>query len=504
MVAFGYHPPSLQNEEGVILDKPGKASYHFPTSFRMIVLLKTMSKILEQVMTVRLSAIACSKGILYPNQSNSLPGLSALDVCLSLVYEVRILQRVILRVCTLFLDIKPGFNNVNTSTLRASLLAKHTPAYMVDWVSSFSSVRSCTLVFLGSPNLPAPVSVGTPQGSLISPLLVLLYVAPLHLAIPKGLMLSYVDDFSITLASESHQDNIHRLQITFTEIAGRGRDLGVSFSVPKTELMHWRTLSQRTPHATTPIELDGHFFHPQQVVRWLSYWLTPALTGTHHYRHRLSLAQAAFSFVKRFSSPGAGVRPFLCHRIAQGLLLPVLTYGADLYTPNSCTLLGMNSFWQRVQRWTTKPSFLTPTSILSRGACLTPIISYCRYRRPLAALRVACTAPMTNPASARLPASFPSLSAFRAPDLSRHLTRGLSSVYLALDWRTPILSPLIRKHLPIDALAHVTRPLQEGLTCFPLILQAPLPAGSNIPPAQLITPTYHALRTKAKDMLLKD
>jgi len=254
-------------------------------------------------------------------------------------------------------------------------------------------------------------------------------------------MLSYVDDFSITVASESHPGNICRLQNTFTQIAGRGRDLGVSFSIPKTELIHWWTPYQRTAHATALIELDGHLFQPQRVVRWLGYWRTPALTATHYYRHRLSLAQAAFSFVKRLSCPGAGIRPFLCQRIAQSLLLPILTYRADLYSPNSTSLWGMNSFRHRVQRWTTNAFFSTLTSILSREGCLPPIISYCRYRRHLAALGVACSPTMNNLASARLPPSFPSLSLFRAQDSSRHLTKGLSSVYLPLDWRTQSRPP---------------------------------------------------------------
>ena len=115
-----------------------------------------------------LSAIVRSKDLLHPNQCGSLPGLSSSDICLTLSHEVRTLQRPRLKVSTLFLDIKAGFDNVNASTLRARLLASHITPYMVDWVSFFLSERTCTLVFQGSPNFPAPVSVGTPQGSPIS------------------------------------------------------------------------------------------------------------------------------------------------------------------------------------------------------------------------------------------------------------------------------------------------------------------------------------------------
>jgi len=208
-------------------------------------------------------------------------------------------------------------------------------------------------------------------------------------------MISYVDNFSITVASTCYRGNIRNLQGLCSTIATRGREIGVSFSAPKTELIHWRTPSQRTPTSTATIELEGHLFHPSGVVRWLGYWFTPILTCTHHFRHRLSLAQAIFSWVKRLSSPMAGFRPFLCHRITNGLLLPILTYGADLLTPNYPALRGMNDFWHRVQRWATNNCFSTRTSTLSGEACLPPIISYCRYTRRLGALRVACAPPQT-------------------------------------------------------------------------------------------------------------
>jgi len=189
-------------------------------------------------MTVTLPAIASSKGLLPPNQCGSLPGLSSSDACLTLMHEVNTLQRPRLEVSTLFLHIVAGFDNVNASTLRVRLLGSRVPSYMVDWVSSFLLERTCPLVFNYSTKIPSLVGVGTPQGSPISPLLFLLYVAPLHMSIPRGLMVSYVDDFSITVASPSHRGNIRRLQTLFSTMAAKARDIGVSFSVPKTELMH--------------------------------------------------------------------------------------------------------------------------------------------------------------------------------------------------------------------------------------------------------------------------
>jgi len=350
-------------------------------------------------------------------------------------------------------------------------------------------------LYPSSPRLPQPLLPGFrwhPSRIPYLPLLLLLYITPLYMSIPRGLIISYVDDFSMTVASPSYRGNIRHLEKLFSTIAAKGRDIGMSFSVPKSELIHWRTPSQGTPPSAAPIELEGHLFHPSKVVWWLGYWFTPALTSAHHFRHRVSLAQAIFSFVKRLSSPGAGVRPFLCHRIANGLLLPILTYGADLLTPNSTALSCMNSFSHRVKRGTTNNFLSIPTSILSREACLPPIISYCRYRRRLAALRIACAPLNPKPAAARLPQSFPSLSAFRAQD----------SVYLPLDWQMKIPSPPIRKHLPVDALTHLILPLQASDASLSFCTPPPQP-GTNIPPPDLMRKTYQALRARTRNMLLQ-
>ena len=66
-------------------------------------------------------------------------------------------------------------------------------------------------------------------------------------------MISYVDDLSITVASPSHRGNIRKLQRLFDTVAAKGRDIGVSFSVPTTELIHWRTPSQRSPPSLDPL-----------------------------------------------------------------------------------------------------------------------------------------------------------------------------------------------------------------------------------------------------------
>ena len=281
-------------------------------------------------------------------------------------------------------------------------------------------------------------------------------------------MLSYVDDFALTAASLFYRGNIRRLQELFRTIQARAVRLGISFSVLKTELIHWRTPRQRDSQVClSPIQLDGEIFDPRDSLRWLGYWFTPTLSTSTHFSRRLALAQGAFALIRPLSPPGAGLAPYLCHRLATSLIAPILLYGADLLKPNAGSLTRLNTFWHKVQRWVTNRFLSTPIGILAIESCLPLIPLLVSQKQGLAALRTVCSPPIVNPATTRLHPSLPSLSAYRAPDGSRAHTKGLLSVYLPLSWKTPRPSPPIGNHLPIDAVAHRSITFTGGLSGCP-------------------------------------
>jgi len=229
-----------------------------------------------------------------------------------------------------------------------------------------------------------------------------------------------------------------------------------------------------------------------------------ALYPAAHFSRRLALAQGAFALIRRLSPPGAGLPPYLCHRLATSLIAPILLNGADLFTPSMGTTTCLDTFWRKVQRWTTNCFSATPTGILSVESCLPPVSGLITHRQRLEALRVVCFPPSLNPATARLHPSFTSLWGHRAPDSSLALTRGLSSVYLPLHWKTPRPVPLMRNHLPVDEVPHRTIPFTLGLSRMSMInshLVCPTPV---LPPQALMDSTYSALKKRVREKLLAE
>ena len=183
-------------------------------------------------------------------------------------------------------------------------------------------------------------------------------------------------------------------------------------------------------------------------------------------------------------------------------MFPIISYGADLFTPTKGRLNKMEVHWWQVQRWVTNCFQSTPVPILAAESCLPPLTIHLPYKRQMAALRLISSPTSINPASARLCRSFPALLKARAPDSHRALCTRLDPNVMLLYWKTPLRSPPVRTHLPVDALAHLTLPLLEGLSFAPLInstLLLDLPA---LPSNEIMTNAYRALKRRAQTLMM--
>ena len=192
----------------------------------------------------------------------SLAGLGCFEAVATFTHEIPLLQAASLKLSTLFLDVKGGFANICAKRLAGILAKGWVSAYLLAWIKSFRSKCLCRLNFQGTSMIFFLVAVGTPQGSPISPPLFVLYIASLHTTIPHGRAISYVNDLTLTVGSHCVGSNICNHQHLFSVTHRQGADLGVTFSVPKTVLIHLRTLNDCSDVSFTPIVINNSLFPP--------------------------------------------------------------------------------------------------------------------------------------------------------------------------------------------------------------------------------------------------
>jgi len=392
---------------------------------------------------------------------------------------------------------------VESPSLLYLLRRKGVSPCLVQWTGSVLRDRTCRLTFQGFPRSFAPVSVGVPQGSPISPLLFVIFVSSLHLEVPRSLIISYIDDFAVTVASPSYRTNVRLLQKSFSALKRKASLINISFSVPKTELIYWRTTRSNEPPCSIPVQLEDQLFYPQSRLKWLGFIFPPAFDPRSHFSRRYTLANAALATMRRLSPPGMGLPPYLCLSLARSLLAPILLYGSTVCNPPPSIMGPMSVFWLRVCRWITNCFSSTNLACLHREACLPPLLILVRHQHRLAGLRLICSPPEINPATARLPKSVPTFSPHRATLIARGKIPSRPYLFFNLDWRSApdkLKNPRYR-HNAITALANPATPLVHDVATLPPIS---LHLTDYLLPVPGVVPSYARLKLRAKQLLLCD
>jgi len=218
---------------------------------------------------------------------------------------------------------------------------------------------------------------------------------------------------------------------------------------------------------------------------------------------RYTLANAALATIRRLSPPGMGLPPYLCLSLARSLLAPILLYGAAVWNPLPSIMGLMSVFWHQVSRWITNCFSSTNLTYLHREACLPPLPILVRHQRRLAGLRLICSPPEINPATARLPKSVPTFSPHRVTLIVRGKVTSQPYLFFNLDWRSApdkLKNPRYR-HNAIPALASAATPLVHDVATLPPIS---LHLTDYLPPVPGVVPSYARLKLRGKLLLLSD
>ena len=205
-ITEGLFPNELKIAKVIPLFKKGDRK--IMSNYRPVSVLSTFSKILEKIMYSRLITFINKHNILYPNQfgfrkkhSTSL----ALSLLVSKITESFEENKITLGV---FLDFSKAFDTVDHTILLQKLECYGVRGLALTWMKSYLTNRQQFVCVNGASSAYEEVVCGVPQGSVLGPLLFLLYINDMAQISTKLFSVLFADDSNLFISDSNINDLI--------------------------------------------------------------------------------------------------------------------------------------------------------------------------------------------------------------------------------------------------------------------------------------------------------
>jgi hypothetical protein len=344
----GHHPRRWKEAVVCVIPKPNRADYTLAKNFRPIALLECLGKLLEKVVAKLIYSEIDKHQIVPTNQFGGRNASSTLDAGLALVHDIQSAHQAGLHCGLLLFDIQGFFDNINHERMAQILANFGFAPELVNWCRSFLLNRTVRLRFNGRTSDPFEFAVGTPQGSPVSPVLSIIYTAPLlhkmnSQANPAlGL---YIDDGAIFACARAWKTVENALRDSYTTCVEWLARAGLNAEPDKTELIFFRKPKVKSAppnYINLPLPAANTFYRVPATnkLRYLGFFLDARLTWTYHVDVMCNRARATIKALRLLGNSVRGLNHAKWRLAYNAVCLPVLTYGCQLwYTGKQKTLV---------------------------------------------------------------------------------------------------------------------------------------------------------------------
>jgi hypothetical protein len=286
-----WFPEAYKEAKTIVLAKPGKtpAAYRTPAGYRPIALLPTIGKTIEAIIAGRVTEAAEQHRLLPDEQMGNRRSRSTELAVRLAVAQVQEAWRQKATASLLQLDISGAFDTVNHTRLLHTLRELGFPGWTVRWVKAWLTGRTAVLHFDGKATAPFAISAGVPQGSPLSPILFILYIASLYKMLkekhPSISLVGFADDTNLLAFGKKPEVNVQQLEQAWKTCVRWAKTRGMVFAAQKCELVHFNKGRRQWPN---PLKLahpeeDAHsVVEPVGSCRFLGVWLDRKLSWKDH------------------------------------------------------------------------------------------------------------------------------------------------------------------------------------------------------------------------------
>ena len=273
-----------------------------PTTERPISLLSNISKIFEKFMHSKLYDFLNKFNCLYDLQFGFRNKHSTIHTLIDITETIREAIEKNDVACGVFVDLQKAFDTVNHEILLSKLNYYGIRGVPQKWFQSYLSNRFQFVNINGTNSTIKPINIGVPQGSILGPLLFLIYINDLHRCIKYSKTYHFADDTNLLIIDKSLKKLNKHLNADLSALVQWLRANKISLNTKKTELIIFKSRNKKISK-TLNFRLSGQKLTPVNKIKYLGLIIDENLTFSQHLQDlscKLSRSNGMLAKIRHF------------------------------------------------------------------------------------------------------------------------------------------------------------------------------------------------------------
>ena len=251
------------------------------SNYRPISLLSNIEKIYEKLMYSRLISFLNNQKQIYTKQFGFRKSHSTTHTLINIVEQIRKSLDKNEFACGVFVDLQKAFDTVDHEILLSKLKHYGVRGIAHKWFQSYLSGRTQFVSIRDVNSSSRPIKHGVPQGSVLGPLLFLLYINDLHFAISSSETYHFADDTHLLNFSHSVESLTKKVNADLKALSTWLNANKISLNPKKTEFIVFYSKNKNIS-PSTHLKLLGQRIYPSQSVKYLGVHLDAHLNWKTH------------------------------------------------------------------------------------------------------------------------------------------------------------------------------------------------------------------------------
>ena len=242
----GEIPEILKKQSIIPIHK--KESKALPANYRPISLTSHITKLFERIIRRHIVYFLESNYIIHKSQHGFRPCRSCLTQLLDHFDNILSIIEANKNADVIYLDLSKAFDKVNHSILMHKINQIGITGKVNAWINSFLSNRTQQVVIDGATSDPEKVLSGVPQGTVLGPVLFIIYMNDLHSVVKHSLLKCFADDSKLVKSIENLQDRAQLIEDLHAVLQWT-KDNSMEFNADKFQLIqHGKNEDMKTSY----------------------------------------------------------------------------------------------------------------------------------------------------------------------------------------------------------------------------------------------------------------